>query len=1482
MLFNETPQIVAAPAGSAPPAESSEASSEALLFEKPPRSLQAMQPESGDPHTSVPEAPEATPDAALSEPNQTASMPPAPAAAAPAASPAAPSHTEHANDAPPDGEEQQPFALGSAFSWLTNAINMVEAATGIDIDGDGLIAGAPPPVPMPAASIAAPALAAPASLPPVDAPSDQAAPPADSAPVSPPAVLFERSSAPTAAAMRAGDALPVDGQPSAPTPEVTSGLFDRPGGAGGPLKRQASTAERSQLGRLLGDDQPMSAVAKAKAIATQAEAVAARSAAMAAEAEAKAEEVAKRATAISAKANAEAEAKAAAARTVTAAVEAGTLAPAHAVLAHTVMANASASDDEKYDIRVGVNPSGEINVYVDVDGASSSAAAAAEEAAAKEAAEAKAAKEAAAAKAAEEAAAKAAAKAKATEERAAAKAAKEEAARAAEAREAQEAAASKAAKEAAARAAAKAKAVEDAAAARAAEESAAKAAAEVKAALEAAAAKAAEAAAAAAAAEAQATADAAEAQAVADAAAAEAAEEEAAKAVAEAKAAEVAAAASTSQRSESDMPEAFEVRAAEEAALKAVAEAEVAEAEAAAAAKAASTSPRSEREVVAEIAELVEEGATCEELRAQGHSAGILRQAGFFLEDLKVAGFSAGELNDCGFTVKGLSRIGFSPADLLHGGIAAEKLATELRRDVGSSMEELEAAGFSKDALRAGGYDVPRTLFERLLEANQASLGMEEEEEAAVSQADEPKAAGPSTTVLSFEITDKVLGIGIRDDADGAVIERVKPDAQSGLLGVPVGGKIKSINGERAAVFKSALIAQLKSATRPTTLLIEAPAATFDTLLEANQAALGTSTDAVAAQGANEESSLPPRKLDFSASGGNPAPQGKYAKKLQTMKTTGPVKAAEDLQRFDVHFPADGSMGFGFSKDEEQGELVIMGVQPGSFAEDIGIMAGCQVVAVNGKSLTGMTHLEATTTLSNAVAKWPNGKQRATGDKGTRVVTFSGPASVASRVKLEEAKLKRAESIAKLEEAKLKREDSATSIPSARAAATAAPPPVEDQGPDPSDLAVAGVNFATQQPSSGSEEEKVVHVRPQQIIGDKPSHSWEAEWVEMCVEQAVLDGAKEYAHANLYEAGGPDSIEAAVGKHREAVDFKIASGWSPRLAQAHTLISACGLSAVARALRDGDDKYAASTHAICEALGSRAREMTAGGAKSDAIAPLAYCNLHGRFGLASEDQSWGRHLTPTARVGAHFTTNAIACGTANEKCFADGGGFGVPVMVRNVGVRFQTQDSPVVCFVSRPTTESKAKPDAANVFGGKKKAKQRTPLATGHSLIHSSGSSYELPPLATVVLEAIVPPGEWTVYGRKMQQKLFVVGVSYSVDFSNDDERTTSNEADDGTAVQKNLSKMRAAGQAATVASFMVKKQRAGAQLPSALMTIAVPFLVDKLKEDAELFSFVAEINECYGRFSKGELEREALIKALVRLVGMPKMINVAEAVNGR
>ena len=75
-----------------------------------------------------------------------------------------------------------------------------------------------------------------------------------------------------------------------------------------------------------------------------------------------------------------------------------------------------------------------------------------------------------------------------------------------------------------------------------------------------------------------------------------------------------------------------------------------------------------------------------------------------------------------------------------------------------------------------------------------------------------------SVSSLRITITHTTHGISLQAEAIGAVVGKVMPGSQAETLGVPIGARIVSIDGEMAASSSRKATAQLDSAKRPTVL----------------------------------------------------------------------------------------------------------------------------------------------------------------------------------------------------------------------------------------------------------------------------------------------------------------------------------------------------------------------------------------------------------------------------------------------------------------------------------------------------------------------------------------------------------------------------------------------------------------------------------------------------------------------------------------
>ncbi len=137
--------------------------------------------------------------------------------------------------------------------------------------------------------------------------------------------------------------------------------------------------------------------------------------------------------------------------------------------------------------------------------------------------------------------------------------------------------------------------------------------------------------------------------------------------------------------------------------------------------------------------------------------------------------------------------------------------------------------------------------------------------------------------------------------------------------------------------------------------------------------------------------------------------------------------------------------------------------------------------------------------------------------------------------------------------------------------------------------------------------------------------------------------------------------------------------------------------------------------------------------------PALYCNLTGKFGLASYyDPAWKVLQHPGVSAGLSFVTDGCYLANApNSLTFPDAEGFRVGV---NEDGRFsyELQDSDVVCFKSAPA-------DADGY----------------HSLVPYGHLRMYALPLATVTLEKVQQPGEWEVCGQFVRRRLLTVSITY-------------------------------------------------------------------------------------------------------------------------
>ena len=155
----------------------------------------------------------------------------------------------------------------------------------------------------------------------------------------------------------------------------------------------------------------------------------------------------------------------------------------------------------------------------------------------------------------------------------------------------------------------------------------------------------------------------------------------------------------------------------------------------------------------------------------------------------------------------------------------------------------------------------------------------------------------------------------------------------------------------------------------------------------------------------------------------------------------------------------------------------------------------------------------------------------------------------------------------------------------------------------------------------------------ERAVGKKPEgRTWKEEWVDAWMERCKLEG-DELASLE-FETGGVASIEKKIENLAADIKWKVDNGWPQEQAEAYTVITANLRAPLAAAVRERSDRYAASTHLVCDVLAERAKQMTE-------AAPLVYMNLTGEFGLATDDPAWEALTQPGASAGLGFVTNGL-------------------------------------------------------------------------------------------------------------------------------------------------------------------------------------------------------------------------------------------------
>lgn len=256
------------------------------------------------------------------------------------------------------------------------------------------------------------------------------------------------------------------------------------------------------------------------------------------------------------------------------------------------------------------------------------------------------------------------------------------------------------------------------------------------------------------------------------------------------------------------------------------------------------------------------------------------------------------------------------------------------------------------------------------------------------------------------------------------------------------------------------------------------------------------------------------------------------------------------------------------------------------------------------------------------------------------------------------------------------------------------------------------------------------------VVGPKPAGSWRDRWPELQYAKFLrVDESLALLHdretvLQLFRAN-IHVIDAELAKIRESIEWKVESGWPRTLAEDYTLIMTHFKAALGDSVSEASRDFAAAVHLLRDALTLRA--------PLEAVAPDAYTDLDGTYGMKTNDGAWAA-LTPDAAPGVSFATHAPLEASAHPRCLSDAG-FSAAVVL-NTGIDYAPMDSDIVRFRSRGRA------------GGKHRSLVRTAATP-------SERQYDLPPLSRVTLERIDEAGSWTEFGRTPNRRLYTVVVEF-------------------------------------------------------------------------------------------------------------------------
>lgn len=153
-----------------------------------------------------------------------------------------------------------------------------------------------------------------------------------------------------------------------------------------------------------------------------------------------------------------------------------------------------------------------------------------------------------------------------------------------------------------------------------------------------------------------------------------------------------------------------------------------------------------------------------------------------------------------------------------------------------------------------------------------------------------------------------------------------------------------------------------------------------------------------------------------------------------------------------------------------------------------------------------------------------------------------------------------------------------------------------------------------------------------EIIGERPSHSWEREW------GPIIEEMRRVAPEKLRNVPADGSIASLLSTRTKMLTATVdGMGWPLEHARMFYALQFVK-GPMGRALRQREPCYAACTYALCEFFYTQATSRTGSDAE---LPPLLYTHLHGLGGLVSNDPDWSRLTRPDVNGFRGFTCASL-------------------------------------------------------------------------------------------------------------------------------------------------------------------------------------------------------------------------------------------------